>query len=139
MEKPSVLVGRILRCGGGEGLNPISWWDTSLKQERVNNIIDGSDNAFSFTVFRRGIWTGHPELDAVGEEESTGSVVVDLATIITLDTLNGNTELCGNIGKEIRQGRESIRLQPQWKSLEVMRKIIEYDKIILAARYARNR
>ena len=75
----------------------------------------------------------------MGKKERAGAVVVELATIIALDTLNGDTELCGNIGKEIRQGRESIRLQPQWRSLEVMRKIIEYDKIILAARYARNR
>jgi hypothetical protein len=103
------LVGRILRCGGGEGLNPISWWDTSLKQERANDIIDGSDNAFSFIVFRRGIWTGHLELDVVGEEESTGSVVVDLATIIALDTLNGDTKLRGDIGKEIRWWK-SVRL-----------------------------
>ena len=75
----------------------------------------------------------------MGKKERAGAVVVELATIIALDTLNGDTELCGNIGKEIRQGRESIKLQPQWKSPEVMQKIIEYDKIILAARYARNR
>ena len=75
----------------------------------------------------------------MGKKERAGAVVVELATIIALDTLNGDTEVCGDIVKEIRQGRESIRLQPQWKSLEVMRKIIEYDKIILAARYARNR
>ena len=75
----------------------------------------------------------------MGKKERAGDVVVELVTIITLDTLNGDTELCGNIGKEIRQGRESIRLQPQWKSPEVMRKIIEHDKIILATRDTRNR
>jgi len=38
----------------------------------------------------------------VGEEESAGSVVVELATIIALDSLNGGTKLRGDIGKEIR-------------------------------------
>jgi len=42
----------IEECGGGEGLNPISWWDTSLKQERANDIIDGMDNAFTFSILR---------------------------------------------------------------------------------------
>ena len=40
----------------------------------------------------------------MGEEESVGSVVVDLATIIALDILNGDTKPRGDIGKEIRQG-----------------------------------
>ena len=42
----------IEECGGVEGLNPISWWDTNLKQERANDIIDGMDNSFTFTVLR---------------------------------------------------------------------------------------
>jgi hypothetical protein len=76
----------------------------------VNDIIDGTDNAFSFTVLRRDIRTRHPELDSVGEEEGAESVVVELATIIALDTLNGDTKQCGDIGKEIRQGGKSVGL-----------------------------
>ena len=95
---------------GGKSLNPIGWGDTGLKQEGTNNIIDGTNNAFSFTVLRRGIRTGHPELDAVGEEEGMGSMIVELASIIALNTLNGDTKLRSHIGKEIRQGRKSVRL-----------------------------
>jgi len=47
------------QCGGGEGLNPIGWRDTSLEQEGANNIIDGTNNAFGFTVLGGGVWTRH--------------------------------------------------------------------------------
>jgi len=59
---------------------------------------------------RRGIRTGHPELDAVGEEEGAGSMIVELASIIALNTMNGDTKLRSHIGNEIRQGRKSVRL-----------------------------
>ena len=68
------------------------------------------NNVFSFTVLRRGIRTRHPELDAVGEEEGMRSMIVKLASIIALNTLNGDTKLRSHIGKEIRQGRKSVRL-----------------------------
>ena len=95
---------------GGKSLNQIGLGDTGLKQEGANNIIDGTNNAFNFTVLRRGIRTGHPELDVVGEEEGAGSMIVELASIIALNTLNGDTKLHSHIGKEIRQGRKSVRL-----------------------------
>ena len=59
---------------------------------------------------RQGIRAGHPKLDAVGEEEGTRSMIVELASIIALNTLNGDTKLRSHIGKEIRQGRKSVRL-----------------------------
>ena len=46
----------------------------------------------------------------MGKKERAGAVVVELATIIALDTQNGDTKMRGNIGKEIRQGGKSVRL-----------------------------
>ena len=46
----------------------------------------------------------------MGEEEGAGSMIVELASIIALNTLNGDTKLRSHIGKEIRQGRKSVRL-----------------------------
>jgi hypothetical protein len=46
----------------------------------------------------------------VEEEEGARVGVIELAPIIVLDTLDGATKLRGYIGKEVREGGESIRL-----------------------------
>ena len=46
----------------------------------------------------------------MGEEEGAGSMIVELASIIALNTMNGDTKLRSHIGNEIRQGRKSVRL-----------------------------
>ena len=53
-----------------------------------------------------------------------GGVVIELTPIVTLDGLNGEAELSGHPGKEVKEGGEGLRLGAQRKSPRVMRKII---------------
>jgi hypothetical protein len=75
----------------------------------------------------------------VREEERTGDGVIKLMTIVTLDGLDSETELCGHPSEEMVNRRESIRLHTQGKSPQVMLKIINHHKIVFIARNAQYR
>jgi hypothetical protein len=75
----------------------------------------------------------------VREEESSGGGVIKLATIVTLDGLDGEAELCGHPRKEVEERGKRIRLRTERKSPRIMRKIINNHKIVLIARNTDNR
>jgi selenocysteine lyase/cysteine desulfurase len=58
--------------------------------------------------------------------------------IITLDGLDGATELSSNIKKEVGQGSEGVRFKLKGKSPKVMSKIIKNDQIILRTGHTNN-
>jgi hypothetical protein len=68
----------------------------------VNDIIGGAKNAFSFTILRRCIGTGHAKKHAVGLEEGASVEVVKLAVVVALDALNGGSKLCVNVSEKGR-------------------------------------
>jgi hypothetical protein len=43
-------------CGGVKRFNPKSSRHVSLKKQGANNIINGANNAFNFTVLWRRVW-----------------------------------------------------------------------------------
>jgi hypothetical protein len=73
------------------------------------------------------------------EEESTRGGVIKLATIVTLDGLDGEAELCGHPSEEMKKRGKSIRLRTQGKGPRVMREIIDHHKIVLITRNTDNR
>jgi hypothetical protein len=75
----------------------------------------------------------------VREEESTGGGVIKLTTIVTLDGLDGEAELCGHPSEEVKERGKSIRLRTQWKNPRIMRKIINHHKIEIIAKNTDNR
>jgi hypothetical protein len=56
-------------CDSVKALYPILRWHGWLKQQSADNVVGGAHHAFNFTILRRGVWTGHPELHAMGKEE----------------------------------------------------------------------
>jgi hypothetical protein len=48
-------------------------------------------------------------MDAMRLEERAGAEIIELATIITLNALDGDPKLCANISKEVRKGGEGVR------------------------------
>jgi hypothetical protein len=47
-------------CGGVEPFYPVASRNRSLKKQGTQHIIDGANDAFSFTVLRRSVGTRHP-------------------------------------------------------------------------------
>jgi hypothetical protein len=70
----------------------------------------------------------------VREKEGTGGEVIKLTTIVTLDSLDGEAELCGHPSEEVKKRGKSIRLRTQGKSPRIVRKIIDRHKIVLISR-----
>jgi hypothetical protein len=99
--------------GCPKGGGPKTRGDGRLNEQGANDIIDGANNAFSFTVLGRGVRARHVEVDAMRGEESAGAEVVKLAAIVALNPLNGDSKLCTNIGKEISESGESVGYQAQ--------------------------
>ena len=104
-----------------------------------HDVVRRANHPLSLAVLRRGIRTRYTQLNTPREEEGTGSGVIELSPVVTLDGLNGETELSGHPGKEVEEGRESLRLGAQRESPRVMRKIINNDQVIFISRHTEYR
>jgi hypothetical protein len=67
-----------------------------LKKQGTHHIVNGADDALSFTILRGSVRTRHPQKHAI-DEEGPSARVVKLAPVITLDSLDGGAKLCGHI------------------------------------------
>jgi hypothetical protein len=74
-----------------QGFNPVG-----LKQKGTDNIVNSVDDAL-----RGGVGARHVKMNAVGEEEGARASVIELTTIVALECLYGDVELCTHKGKEI--------------------------------------
>jgi hypothetical protein len=61
-------------------------------------------------------------------------VVVELATVVTLQSTGRTTELGGDPGEEVSEGGKSVGLQPKRKIPDKMGKIIQNYQIVFIAR-----
>ena len=108
--------------GGVESLSPEAGRQRGLDQKGAHDVVRRANNPLSLAVLERGIRTRHTQLNTPREEKRMGCVVVELTLIVTLDGLNGETELSGHPSKEVEEGGKGLRLGAQRKSPRVMRK-----------------
>jgi hypothetical protein len=81
-------------------LQPSRKGQTSLKKKGTNHIVNGANDTLSATVMRDGVGARHAKMYVVGEEEGARAGVIELAAIVALESLYGDTELCTHKGKE---------------------------------------
>jgi hypothetical protein len=93
-----------------------------LKQQSTNNVVSGAQHTLNFTILRRGVWVGHPELHAMGKKELPRGWVVELTPIVALNALDLAAELSTDKGKELGNSQKGVRLQTQRKSPRVVQK-----------------
>ena len=84
-----------------------------MEQQGANDIIGSANNALNFTVLRRSVVAGHAETNSVGLEERAGSEIIELATVVALNSLDGGTKLRAHVGEKDGQGRKGVRLNTQ--------------------------
>ena len=120
--------------GGVETLSPEAGRQRGLDQKGAHDIIRRANHPLSLAVLRRGIRTRHAQLNTLREEERMGGEVVELPPVVTLDGLNGETELSGRPSKEVEEGGKHLRLSAQRKSPRKVRKIIDHHQTVLIAR-----
>jgi hypothetical protein len=95
---------------------PITPEKRSLNQQSADDIVNRTNNMFSFTILWGHVRTRHPELCAVRQEEDVSVRVVKLMSVVTLDSFDSPAELSRHIGKEIGQSSEGVRFKFQGKS-----------------------
>jgi hypothetical protein len=100
-----------------------------LDQKSAHDIVRGPNHALCLAILWGSLRTRH-----TGEKEGARGGVIELTTVVALDGLNGETELSGHPGKEVKKGGEGVRLGMQREGPGVVRKIINDHPIILIAR-----
>jgi hypothetical protein len=68
------------------------------------------NHPLGLAILRGSVGTRHPKLNAMREEESARGGLIKLASIITLDALDGVAKLYGHKGKEVGGGGKGVRL-----------------------------
>src|SRR6185437_7975752 len=64
---------------------------------------------------------------------------IELPPVVTLDGLNGESELSGHPGEKVEEGGEGLRLGAQRKRPRVVREVIDHHQIVLITRKAKYR
>jgi hypothetical protein len=125
--------------GGVQALSPEASMKRGLKEKGAHGVVGGANHLLSLAILRRGIWARNAQLNTVRDKECSGGGVIKLTTIVTLDSLDGETELCGHPSKEVKERGKCIRLRTEGKNPRIMRKIINHHKIVLITRNTQNR
>jgi hypothetical protein len=84
-------------------------WQCGALLPSSEHIIDGANDAFSFTVLRRNVGTRHPKKDPFGGEECVRGGVIELTTIVALDGFDGAAKLC----------RDKRKNATRWKKCQI--------------------
>ena len=84
-----------------EALSPEAWGQGGLEEESAHNVVRGANHALSLAVLGRSIRTRHAQLNTPREKERARGGVIELTAVVTLNGLNGETELSGHPGKEV--------------------------------------
>jgi hypothetical protein len=111
--------------------SPITPRKGSLDKQRADDIVNGANDVFDFTILRGHVSTRHLELCLFGQKKGLGGKIVKLMPVVALDDLDGAAEQSSNIRKEVGQCSEDARFKFKWKSLKIKSKIIKNDQIIL--------
>jgi hypothetical protein len=125
-------------CGGVQGLRPVARRERHLKEKAADHV-GGVNDAFGPTILGIGVGVRERQLDAMGAEEGTRCVVVELATIITLESTDWATKPGKDPGEDVGEGGERVRLQPKRESPQEMRQVILNDEVVFVTREADDR
>jgi hypothetical protein len=87
-------------CGGVQGLCPVAGRERRLKENAMDHVGGGVNDAFGPSVLGRVVGARETHLNAMSEQGARG-VVVELVTIVTLEGTDRATELGGDLGKEV--------------------------------------
>jgi hypothetical protein len=87
--------------GDVQGLCPVTGRERRLEEKAEDHIGGGANHALGPAVLGRGVGARETQLNATGEKERAGGVVVELAAIIALQGTDRATGLIGDPGIEM--------------------------------------
>jgi hypothetical protein len=83
-----------------EPINLVANWERSLKEYGANHIIYSAKSTIGFTVLWGGVGVGHPQNQPMSDDECSRGDIVELTTVVTLNSFDGAAKLCGDKGKK---------------------------------------
>jgi hypothetical protein len=98
-----------------KSFSPKSGRKMSLEKQGTNTVVKSAEDSFGTTILLRGVGTREMQANAVSGEESTGGIVVELSSIVSLKTQNWALKLGGNISMKCRQSGNTSDLRPNGK------------------------
>jgi hypothetical protein len=98
-------------CNCVQSFSPITPEKGSLDKQNADDIVNGTNGTFGFTILRGCVWARHPELCAIRQEEDPGGKVVKLTFVVALDGFDLPVELIRHISKETGQSGECVRFK----------------------------
>ena len=98
-------------CGSVQRLNPIRGRHTSLKKKGADNIVDALSCALGPAILGRCIRVGHAKMNPVREEEGACAGVIELAAVVTLNSLHSGTKLSTHKREKVSQSHKSVRFE----------------------------
>jgi hypothetical protein len=98
-------------CSCVQSFSPITSRKGSLDKQSADDIVNGMNDTFGFTILRGYVWARHPELCDIRQEEDPGGRVVKLVPVVALDGFDLPVELIRHISKEIGQSGECVRFK----------------------------
>jgi hypothetical protein len=90
---------------------PITPEKGSLDKQSADDIVNGTNDTFGFTILWECVWARHLELCAIRQEEDSSGRVVKLTPVVALDGFDLPAELIRHISKEIGQSGECVRFK----------------------------
>jgi hypothetical protein len=94
-----------------QSFSPITSEKGSLDKQSADDIVNGMNDTFGFTIMWGCVWARHPKLRAIRQEEDPGGRVVKLVPVVAPDGFDLLAELIRHINKEIRQSGECVRFK----------------------------
>jgi hypothetical protein len=113
--------------GGVQGLCPVAGRERRLEEQAADHVGGGANHALCAAVLGGGVGAREMQLNATGEEEWPRGVVVELTTVVALQSTNRALELGGYPGEEVSEGGKRGRLQSKGESPKKMWVVVQND------------
>lgn len=84
-----------------------------MRELRTHSLIESAEHALGAPVLWRCIWAGHAQRNAATVEEITGSVVIELAPVVSLECEDGEVEVSGGESMEPTDGGKGVGFESQ--------------------------
>ena len=110
-----------------------------MEEEGAETVVKCAKDALGTPILLRSIWAGKTKKNSTFTEKSSFGEVVELATIVSLDSENRALKLSGDIGMKVAKNIVNFRHAAQRKRPCVMGKILKYDEIIFVMGNTQNR
>jgi hypothetical protein len=99
--------------GGCESLGPKDGRHGGVREQGAHGFVQSPEHALRAAVLGGCVGAGHAQGNAMAVKKFSGSLIVELAAVIGLQSEHRQIEVSGSYGMETFDCREGIRFEPK--------------------------